>query len=302
MVEELGGFATRAALTAAGVTRHQLAVAVDEHRVTRLRRGVYGLGLPEGVSSLRAAAVALRAVVSHDSAAVLWGLDVTHEPKQRVTVPRNRSRARFAGVQVVRSDIEETEVRDGLRVTDVLRTVIDCATVLTTEDAVVIADSALRRGLVTIDELVTAAARRRGRHATRVLRVVSLADPRAESVLESLLRVLLVCAGLAPDEAQWVIRDAGGRFVARVDFVYLAARLIVEADGFDFHSSRDAYRKDRRKANAYCREDWSLLRFSWEDIRLDPDYVVDAVRAELAKPPRSLRRAPQRPANTQRAA
>ena len=125
---------------------------------------------------------------------------------------------------------------------------------------------------------------------------------RAESVLESLLRVLLACAGLAPDEAQWVIRDAGGRFVARVDFVYLAARLIVEADGFDFHSSRDAYRKDRRKANAYCREDWSLLRFSWEDIRLDPDYVVDAVRAELAKPPRSLRRARQRPANTQRAA
>jgi hypothetical protein len=299
-LEQMGGYATRQALLAAGVRRHGLTRAVDDGRVVRLRRGVYGLGLPDGVTRLAAAAVALNAVVSHDSAAVLWGLEMAHRPGQRVTVPRNRSRARFEGVRVTRADVGETDVRGELRVTSVARTVLDCAAVLPLDEAVTIADSALRQGLVTPAELATAAGRVRGRHAGRVLRVARLADPRCGSVLESLLRVLLVCAGLAPEETQLVVRD-GRAVVARVDFAYLTARLLVEADGYEFHRERADYRRDRRRANAFCRLDWSLLRFSWEDVRHDPDYVVAAVRYELAKP-RRRQRTGHLPRITQRAA
>lgn len=215
-LEECGGYATRRALLAAGVTRHALSVAVAEFRVVRLRRGVYGLGLPDGIARLRAAAVALNGAVSHDAAAVLWGLELVHEPSQRITVARNRSRATFDGVQVTRADVGATEVRDGLRVTTVVRTLLDCAATLALEEAVVIVDSALRLGCVVLAELEVAASRVRGRHATRVRAVMRLVDPRAESVLESLLRVLLAMAGLAPDESQYVIQDRSGR-MARAD-------------------------------------------------------------------------------------
>lgn len=300
-LDELGGYATRKALLAMGVRLHSLGVAVDDGRVVRLRRGVYGLGLPDGTARLRAAAVALNGVVSHDSAAVLWGLEMVHEPGERITVPRDRSRARFEGVQVCRGDVGRTDVRQGLRVTTPVRTVLDCAAVLPPDEAVVIADSALRAGIVTEDELQLAASRVRGRHAAKVRRVVALVDPQNGSVLESLLRVLLVAAGLAPDESQFPIRDEHGDLVARVDFVYLKARLIVEVDGFEFHRERADYRKDRRRGNAFCRADWALLRFTWEDVRFDPEYVIDAVRHELSKPTRRPRR-PRLPRSTQKAA
>jgi hypothetical protein len=301
-LEELGGYATRAALLAKGVSRRQLAAALRRRRVLRIRRGVYGVGMPDGVDHLRVAAVSLKAVVSHDSAAVLWGLEMAHAPGQHVTVPRNRSRARYPGVEVRRADVGASEVRDGLRVTSVLRTVLDCAALLDLAEAVVIADSALRSGLMTLRELRFAAARVRGPHALAARRVAQLADDRSGSVLESLLRVLLVEAGLAPDASQYVVRDESGQFIARVDFVYLAARLIVEADGFEFHRERADYRRDRRKANAYCRCDWSLLRFTWEDVRFDPEYVIGSVRAELAKEPRIVRATGAVPASTQSAA
>ncbi|MGH8893071.1 MAG: type IV toxin-antitoxin system AbiEi family antitoxin domain-containing protein [Actinomycetes bacterium] len=291
VLADMGGFATYAGLRRSGVTRHHLLAALDQGRVVRLRRGVYGLGMPEGVEALTAAAVALRAVVSHDSAAVLWDLEMVHQPDQRVSVARDHSRARYPGVLIHRADVGNTEVRRGLRVTTPLRTVLDCARVLPVSEAVVIADSAMRKGLVTVDELRAAAARTRGKNAPPVRRMARMVDPKSGSVLESLIRVLLLENGLAPDETQWVVRDDRGHAVARVDFVWPRARLVVEADGFEFHRERSDYRTDRRRANAFCRLDWRLLRFSWEDVRFDPDYVVDAVRHELAKtvPTRSRR-------------
>jgi very-short-patch-repair endonuclease len=224
---------------------------------------------------------------------------MVHQPATWVTVPRDRSRASYSGVSVRRASVDETQVRHGLQVTSPLRTVLDCARELSLTDAVVIADSALRKRLVTIDELRSAAAAASGRRAAKLRRVAALADPRCGSVLESLLRVLLVEAGVSLDRTQWTIRDDDGAFVAVVDFAWLPARLIVEADGFEFHSERSDYRKDRRRANAYCRLDWRLLRFTWEDIHLEPDYVVEAVRHELAKPVPQL---PRRSTSTQQAA
>lgn len=300
-LEQLGGYATRAALLRLGVARRALAASVLQGTVLRLRRGVYALGLPDGLDHLRGAAIVLAGVVSHDSAAVLWGLELAHRPTPTVTVSRDRSRAHYDGVRVRRADVAETVVRDGLRVTSVIRTVLDCAADLPLDEAIVIADSALRAGLTTKRELVSAARAVHGPHARRVRKVARLADERSGSVLESLLRVLLTEAGLAPDQSQFTVRDERGRPVGRFDFVYLRARLIVEADGFEFHSGRADYRKDRRRGNACCRADWSLLRFSWEDVRLYPEYVVEMVRYELAKPSRR-HRAARVPARTQKAA
>jgi hypothetical protein len=123
---------------------------------------------------------------------------MAHVPGQHLTVPRNRSRVAADGVQIHRADLEEGEIhqRAVVAVTSVLRTVLDCARTLPIRHAVVIADSALRNGLVSHEELLAACRAATGRGSDRVRRVGELADPASASVLESLLRVLLAENGL----------------------------------------------------------------------------------------------------------
>lgn len=120
-----------------------------------------------------------------------------------------------------------------------------------------------------------------GRGRQRIARVMRLVDPECGSVLESLCRVLLVQAGLGPEESQLVIRSARGRVIGRVDFAWPSARLVVEVDGFAFHADRASYRNDRRRTNGLVLAGWRVLRFSWEDVVHHPDEVVAAVRAAL---------------------
>jgi hypothetical protein len=167
-LERCGGYATRPALLAAGAAKREISAAVTDRRI----------------------------------AAVLWGLEVAHQPGVHVTVARDRSPASLPGVDVHRADLAETEICGGLRVTTVLRTVLDCARTLPLADAVVVADSALRSGLVTVDELDSATASLTGRDTARVRRVVALADPQCGSVLESVAAVRRELAKAVPPSTQ----------------------------------------------------------------------------------------------------
>lgn len=121
------------------------------------------------------AAEKLRGVVSGLSAALVWGWSVKHVPlRPEVTIPRSRRirRAIARGVAVRRLDIPACDV-DGI-VTTRLRTVIDCARKLPFDEALCVADSALRLG-VERDELVAAANRTFGPGAGSVRRVAYLA-------------------------------------------------------------------------------------------------------------------------------
>jgi len=226
-----------------------------------------------------------RACLSHLTAARLLGIEVVDDPgTQHVTVPRNRSRCRMEGWAVVRSDVEPADrvEEDGLRATGAVRTVADLARTQPTEIALASADSAVRLGLCEAEELRRRLTSTLGQGAAGVRAVGHLLDPLSGSVLESLLRHLLVTAGLPYPRTQYRIADADGDEIARVDFCWPERRLVVEADGFAFHSDRAAYRRDRTRANQLTRLGWRVLRFSWEDVRSRPDYVVGLVRACLA--------------------
>ncbi|HEU0101149.1 MAG TPA: DUF559 domain-containing protein [Mycobacteriales bacterium] len=230
-----------------------------------------------------AAALGPRAAVSHETAARSWGIELVQHGSERLTVPRHRGRAPATGWRVHRSDLASDEVVlvDGVRWTTPMRTVVDLAHVLPLAEAVTAADSALRQELVDHAELVAALSRRRGPGAARARRVARLVDPRAESVLESLLRVLLHLAGLPAPESQVTMHEVDGEVAARVDFAWPSFGLVVEADGFAFHSDRAAYRQDRRRNNALVRLGWRVLRFSWEDVQHEPEDVARTVRACL---------------------
>jgi hypothetical protein len=142
----------------------------------------------------RVARLAPPAAASHESAAALHGLawlrgwpDAVH-----VTLPKSRYRSRTASLVLHTRTLHPTEVvHEGpVSATTVPRTVVDVALTGDVRAAVVLADSALRRG-VRRDELQDALERQptaRGRRAAEL--VLGLADARAGSAAESLARVV----------------------------------------------------------------------------------------------------------------
>lgn len=284
-----GGIARQRDVRRAGMSRRCLRRALKEGRLRALTPHlVTNVAEPAADEQLRAAAIGLAATISHEDAALMWGIELATTPDRRhVTVGRNRSRRSHPGTRVHRADVDPDDrvERDGVWVTGILRTLLDLCRSRPIAEAVVVLDSALRLGRVSVEEL-TGALRDlpAGRGRDRVARALLLIDPRSGSVLETLCRVLLHQAGLCPDESQLVVRDSKGQWIGRVDFAWPTARLIVEADGFAFHADRKSFRADRRRGNALVLEGWKVLHFSWEDVLDHPDEVVAAVRTALGLP------------------
>lgn len=293
------GLATRAQLVAAGLSPKLLSKAVAQQELFRVRRRVYAAaplaaipcqllsgGRPDAdyLRHVRAALLSLppTARVSRRTAAVVWGFDLAVEP-DRIEVDALTEVAPSRGIDVRRRSACRTGgfSRDGIRLPTPLSTVVDCVLGRPLEEGVTVADSALRSRLVSVDDLRRSVAARRGSPGHSCLaRAVRLVDPRCESVLESLLRVLLARHGLCPPRPQFEIRR-GGVFVARVDFCWPRQRLVVEADGRRWHDPQDARDRDRRRSNELQVLGWAVLRFTWAEVLHQPDYVVAAVRAAL---------------------
>jgi very-short-patch-repair endonuclease len=248
----LGGAASWRMLRQHGVGWYALRLALADGDVIRLRRGAFAL--PDADRAMRAA-IALGGLLACTSAAASLGLPVLFSRGVHVVVPRGWSHARLANVRVHRRDIDADE-RAGL-CTSLLRTVVDCARELPLREAVVICDAATRAGLDLV-ALADQAQSARGNGSRRLRMVLAHTDPSAESPIESCLR--LVARRLGEVEAQ--VRIPG---VGRVDLV-VDRWLVLEADGFAFHSDRESYREDRRRWNALVAAGYTVLRFSYEDV------------------------------------
>lgn len=148
-------------------------------------------------------------------------------------------------------------------------------------EAVVVADAALREELcdgAALREELQWHARLRG--VRQALRVLELAEPRAESPPESRLRLELVLAGLAP-VPQHEVRE-GDRLVARVDLAFPELKIAIEYDGREVHERQDVFARDRQRQNELVRAGWIVLRFSAADLRGGAWAVVAQVRAAIA--------------------
>ncbi len=222
----------------------------------------------------------LDAVVSHASAAQVWGLGVLSAPVvPHVIVGRHRHDLARVPAAVHWANLAPQEMDGRLRVTTPLRTVLDCARALPFADALAIADSALRSALVGGSELRAAALGLRGAGRRRVLRVAMSADGRAASPLESAMRSVFIEAQISGFEPQLVVRD--GPFYARVDLGDAARRIVAEADSFEHHGHRAALARDCRRYTELVIRGWRVLRFAWEDVMFDRAWVVEAVQAAV---------------------
>ena len=271
---------TAAEAAGLGVTRRQLRGAA----YTRLGSGIYRwVGLEESPDLLlRAVAKGLPAgaAFSGKTAAWLHGLDVKPCDPIEVIIPyRSRRRAR-ARVRRAALSAEEIVVRRGLPATSALRTLVDLGGRDPVTEGVVAADLFLHARLVSIAELRAYIAQHaRGKGIARLRRVVELAEPLAESAMETRLRMLLVFAGLQQPEVQVPIRDSEGRFLGRPDLLYSSQCLAIEYDG---GNHRERMIDDNRRQNRIMSAGFQVLRFTAADVYGTPDRVVSQVRQSLA--------------------
>lgn len=271
VLQRLGGRAQTAELLSA-TSKKALASAVKRGEVTRLARGTYVL---PGAATDRATALAYNGVVSHLSAARLWGLPLLITPeKPHVIVPAGRRPRKGPPAVLHWSGTTAEERRTG--VTSPLRTVTDCARLLPFGEGLAVADAALTARLLGPEELLAAATALRGPGCPNARRVASCADGRSGSFLESILRGLFITAGIDGFEPQVLVTS--GPFQARVDLGHRVARLAVEAEGYEFHGSPSAFAADCRRYDELVTAGWLVLRFTYQQVLGDPDWVVGMVR------------------------
>lgn len=191
-----------------------------------------------------------------------------------LTVDRNRSHVHLRGVRVHRVDLpaEDKSVVHGLPVTSAARTLADIARTCSHATAVVAADSLAHRGIVSPQDLA-GLARARGRGSRRIRAMALATDQRAESVLETLARLLFLSSGLAPDiQREIVCRDR--RY--RADFVI--DDLVIEVDGVTYHAAPEAYAADRFREHELILVGYRVVRFTWDDIVHRPDRTIATIR------------------------
>lgn len=221
-----------------------------------------------------------------ESAALIWGCDAVglggqvhlvqlHTP-QRGTHPQVRRHSD-------KLDESEIAVGDGYPVTTLARTVVDCARLLSARQSLVIADSALRRGLSS-DDVAHALTRGSGARGIRRARtILALADPGAQSPGESLLRLVVLQGGLPTPELQILVNTHLGR--KYVDLGWSDLRVAVEFDGRIKYDSPDggadaAFYAEKRRQDALEELGWLVVRVMWEDLR-HPDALIARLWAAI---------------------
>jgi hypothetical protein len=293
----LAGIRSTAELRATGQTPQRIETQLVRGEICRVRRSVYAksemasalASRRDGPHLLQTAGVLTTtrsAVASHHSAALIHGLDILGKPPREVAITKppghNRSGQPGAHVHWAQLSADQVTEQHGMRVTTVARTVIDLARTVEFRAGVVSADSALHRKLVTEAELAAELSRaRRQRGIQRATEVVAFANALAESVLESISRVVFRDCGLPPPELQvWV---GGAEAVGRVDFLWRQYRTVAEVDGLlkyaDPARAVLQLERDKRLRDA----GYEVVHLTWHDVTENPAYVATAVRSAFRR-------------------
>lgn len=322
MLAEGGGPHRVSALLDSGLTRGQLRCAVDAGTLLLVRRGIVvprqawadaDLGIRRSWALGSALLSFPGSWGSHDSAVRRWGLPEFRLPRDdHDEVPRTHitrvGAARVDGWLTVHGcDTPPACVVavDGIRTTDLVRTSIESAATRSLRGAIVLIDAAMRMAAqadhperelreVVGDRAVVGALRLRWRYAigayaghrwvTMVREAVELADPAAESVLESLSRHAIWCSTLPRPQIGVRLRGDDGRYYW-VDMWWPDRQVFGEADGLSKYVGPEALIEEKRRHEALEGPGRRGVRWGWEQVYPDPARMIDRIRHALATPP-----------------
>jgi hypothetical protein len=291
------GVITASQCRAAGLTESQVRTLCRDRRWLRMNEGVYFVDserydeVPPRTSVIRAAMFSAgpHAVAVLGTAAEVHGIaGLPRDETIHVSLPGALARPRRATEPALRLHQflirpDESTVVDGIAVTTVVRTVADVILRVDRLTAIAVLDSSLHRRILMEEELDLVRGLLNGRRGATTARPCLLeVDARAETPLETRVRVRAADARLAPDELQYRVRTAAGDIVAIGDLAWLRGRagVIGEADGVDAHDNPTAVFRDRRRQNDIVAAGFVPIRFTWADT-LNPDDVPRIVRQAL---------------------
>lgn len=281
LVNSQHGVVTRAQLLALGVSARSIQHRLANRRLHSLWRGVYAVGRPSvGKRGWWMAAVLAcgpEALLSHDSAAVLWGIRrartaQVQQGKVHVVVPRGRSKLR-PGIRAHRRLDHAAPGRrqvDGIPVTHPVATLIDLAAHLP--------DGQLEAAVNEADHLNLVDPKRLRKEVGLLPRWLGakrlgmLLDKPTITLttteLERLFLPLALKVGLPVPLTQARLNGY------RVDFYWADLGLVVETDSLRYHRTPFKQADDKRRDNAHANSGLTTLRFTHGQVLHEPDYVL----------------------------
>jgi predicted transcriptional regulator of viral defense system len=279
-----------------GIDERAVRRRVEGRRLHRVHQGVYAVGYRSLSRKGRLMAAVLSggqdAVLSHRSAAALWGLRKDACSSIDVTAPNRRGRIP-KGIDAHRDGsltADDRTALHGIPCTSVPRTLLDLAAAVSVwelrkaiseAEVLRVLDHGAVRGLIK---------RSRGRRGVARLRMlmddIHPDTKRTRSEMELLFLHLCERAGLPRPEVNVTLYLDGRR--VKPDFLWRDAGLIVEADSRRYHDTNSAFQSDRRREQRLQLAGWRVSRCTWEQIEREPRALAETVRGLLTQP--NLRR------------
>lgn len=279
------GIVTRTQLLRAGVAPDAIDRRVRAKRLRALHRGVYGAGPLRAAHEREMAAVLAcggGALVSHRSAARLWGLlaDGGDTAPVDVIVAKGdqgrRPGIRFHRIRTLRAD--EAAEYDGIAITTPARTLHDLASAATRRELERALAQAFDRDLTDRGAILSLLDRHvRHRGAARLRGLVAGDAQPALTRSEAEERFLELVRKARLPAARSNARVGG----YEVDFYWREQRFIVEIDGFAFHSSAARFESDRRRDAVLAAAGVRVIRVTWRQLATEPEAVLARVAQAL---------------------
>jgi very-short-patch-repair endonuclease len=275
------GVASHEQLVAAGLSHRAVSRSLKAGRLRPMFRSVYSVGHAavrrEGWCRAALLACGDKSVLGHRTACMLWRFRHDELFPLSVIVPNNRGR-KIDRVQVRRMQLGRREwmTLDGLRVTTPARTIVDMAGELSPREMRRLVERAqdLRRFDPNRIEIVLERNPRRP-GCRPLLHLIALLKPDADgakSYLERLFLTLIRKAGLPKPGVNVKIE---GR---ERDFVWRNQRLVIEVDGYAFHSSKQAIARDKKRDRELTAALWRPARFTYEEVAFEPAATASDLR------------------------
>jgi very-short-patch-repair endonuclease len=227
------------------------------------------------------------AVLSHRSAAALWGIrDSTSGPVD-VTIPRRSRSSELIRRHLATLPGDEVTVHEGIPVTTVPRTIFDLAagsSVDRVESAIRQAEYLRLHDQLSLLDLVRRYPGRRGVRRVReaLARIERLPAGRTRSPMEERFVPFLRRYGLPrPRLNDWIVVGAR-RF--QVDCHWPGTGQVVELDSWEAHGTRSAFREDRARDRTLRTSGYDVTRISWAQLDDEPEAVASDLRKLLSSP------------------
>ena len=276
------GSVKRSQLIAAGVSRHTIDRQVRAGALHREHRGVYVVGHMALAPMAREAAALLACgrdgVISHRSAAYLWGLLDASPGEVDVTLVGRRCRPK-RGVKIrTVGRLSDIRRKGAIRLTSPARTIVDLAAESDDHELERLIARGREKRLLRDGELEAALARAGKRHGVARLRALlrtEAGQAMTRSEVERRCRRLLEAARLPQPK---VNRRIAGY---EVDFLWPQQRVILEVDTITFHGHRRAFEWDRRKTMALEDAGYHVIRVTRRQLAEDPYWVIAHIARAL---------------------